>query len=70
MKDVSFNDAYVFLDSLPSIEKDIMELVFTSDIQINDKDFAVIVSRALGIDVKKASYRQSRLITKLKSFGR
>ena len=30
MKNVSFNDAYVFLDSLPSIEKDIMELVFTT----------------------------------------
>ncbi len=68
MKNVSFNDVYVFLDSLPSIEKDIMELVFTSDIQIDDSDFAVIVSRALGIDVKKAAYRQSRLIAKLKSF--
>ena len=64
----NFNDAYVFLDSLPSIEKDIMELVFTTDIQIDDTDFAVIASRALGIDVKKAAYRQSRLITKLKSF--
>ena len=70
MKDVSFNDAYVFLDSLPSIEKDIMELVFSSDIRIDDTDFAVIVSRALGIDVKKAAYRQSRLIAKLKSFGK
>ena len=70
MKNVSFNDVYVFLDSLPSIEKDIMELVFTSDIQIDDSDFAVIVSRALGIDVKKAAYRQSRLIAKLKSFGK
>ena len=70
MKNVSFNDAYVLLDSLPSIEKDIMELVFSSDIRLDDTDFAVIVSRALGIDVKKAAYRQSRLIAKLKSFGR
>lgn len=68
MKNVSFNDAYVFLDSLPAIEKDIMELMFTSDIRIDDKDFAVIVSRALGIDIKRASYRQSRLITKLRGF--
>ena len=70
MKDFSFNDAYVFLDSLPSIEKDIMELVFTSDIRLDDTDFAAIVSRALGIDYNKALYRQGRLITKLKSFGK
>ena len=68
MKDVSFNDAYVFLDSLPSIEKDIMELIFTSDIRINDADFAAIVSRAIGIDYNKAIYRQNRLIAKLKRF--
>ena len=70
MKDFSFNDAYVFLDSLPSIEKDIMELIFTSDIRIDDKDFAAIVSRTFGIDVKKAAYRQSRLIAKIRKFGK
>ena len=70
MKNFSFNDAYVFLDSLPSIEKDIMELIFTSDIRIDDEDFAAIVSRALGIEKDRAVYRQKRLISKLKQFGR
>ena len=70
MKDFSFNDAYVFLDSLPSIEKDIMELIFTSDIRIDDKDFAAIVSRALGIDYNKALYRQNRLIAKIRKFSK
>ena len=70
MKNVSFNDAYVFLDSLPSIEKDIMELIFTSDIRIDDKDFAGIVSRTFGIDYNRALYRQNRLIAKIRKFGK
>ena len=70
MKDFSFNDAYVFLDSLPSIEKDIMELIFTSDIRIDDEDFAAIVSRTFGIDKSRAVYRQNRLISKIRKFGK
>ena len=66
----NFDDAYNFLDSLPEIERDMMELIFTSDIQLIDDDFSKIVYRNMGIDKVKASYRKKRLLTKLKNFSK
>ena len=68
MKDFSFNDAFVFLDSLPCIERDIMELLFSSDIQIDDQDFPEILVRVFGIKRDRAVYRQKRLISKMGNF--
>lgn len=68
MRDFSFNDAYVFLDSLPYIERDIMELLFSSDIQIDDQDFPEILVRVFGIKRDRAVYRQRRLISKMRNF--